>query len=195
MPTDYRDSKRRTGAQPPSALFIALGLWSWDDPQYYTKRHVAGPAVIKALVDAGANVNERDPDSISTPLMEAVREEDVATVNLLLRHGADVNATDVQGGTALMLAVLLNDRDRTDIVKLLLKRGANPNAMSSQGYRPLTAVRRAEYIPLLIHHGANINARDKQGLTVLVRVKRDQSMFFPASDAVVQALRKWGAKE
>ena len=196
MPTEVRSSKRRTGQQPPSALFIALGLWSMDDPQFDKAKRTASPAVVKALIEAGAHVNERDPDSLSTPLMEAVREEDAATVKLLLRKGARVDAPAMKGGvTALMLAVFLFDRNRAEVVKILLDHSADPNAMTGHGDRPLTMVRRAEYIPLLIKYGANINAKDKQGLMVLARVKKEQSAYFPASDDVVQALRSNGAKE
>src|SRR5205814_184176 len=52
---------------------------------------------------------------------------DVNAVRLLLDHGADVNAFDTAGRTALMYAAG-SDLLQTDVVKLLIDRGADVNA-------------------------------------------------------------------
>src|SRR4051812_38196179 len=54
-----------------------------------------------------------------THLFEAVRRNQRDVVKALLRHGADVNATDSVGGTPLMLAVLAIDTD-TALMRVLL---------------------------------------------------------------------------
>jgi len=54
---------------------------------------------------------------------------DVKDVQLMLDHGADVNAVDPDGRTPLMQAAI-SDRLPVDVVKLMVDRGANINAKS-----------------------------------------------------------------
>jgi len=49
---------------------------------------------------------------------------------LLIDKGADVNAKDITGETALMVAA---ERGHTEIVKLLIGRGADVNARNIVG--------------------------------------------------------------
>ena len=57
-------------------------------------------------------------------LHEAVSSEDIETLGRLILEGADLEAVDDEGRTALCLAV---DREHTDMVRVLLGSGANPN--------------------------------------------------------------------
>ena len=56
--------------------------------------------------------------------MEAAIRGDVAGTRLLLDHGVDVNAADHRGYTPLLLAAQY-DGDSTELVRLLLARGAD----------------------------------------------------------------------
>lgn len=65
-------------------------------------------AVLEPLLDAGADPNDRaaEPPSVGwTPLMFAAMEGDLFSVRRLLRAGADPEATDLLGATALELAL------------------------------------------------------------------------------------------
>jgi ankyrin repeat protein len=71
-------------------------------------------------------VNHRDvirswPDDDMKPLAYAAKYGDVATVEELLRHGVDVNETEQDGQTALLVAA---SADREDTAKVLLDNGA-----------------------------------------------------------------------
>jgi ankyrin repeat protein len=55
---------------------------------------------------------------------------DIAEVKRLLEKGADVNAPDEDGDTALMWAVF---KGHKDVVKVLHKWGANPEMLDSKG--------------------------------------------------------------
>ncbi len=57
-------------------------------------------------------------------LWEAARKGDAAAVATLLEQGVDVNTPFRYGATALSYAC---DRGHLDVVRVLLKRGANPN--------------------------------------------------------------------
>lgn len=52
---------------------------------------------VEALLKYGANVNAKLPESDTTPLMVAIRENRPAIVKLLLAHGAEVDAATIKG--------------------------------------------------------------------------------------------------
>ena len=98
---------------------------------------------------AGVNVN---PHRDYPPLLLAAREGRVNAVRYLLDQGADINARDVSGNTALGEAAYYA---QIPVIKELLARGANINAMSN-GATPLDlAVSRNDtaVIDLLKHYG------------------------------------------
>jgi ankyrin repeat protein len=63
-------------------------------------------------------------------LIDTAKKGDTAKVNALLNKGADVNAKDKDGKTALMAA---SEKGHTEIVKTLIDNGANVNAKSKIG--------------------------------------------------------------
>lgn len=69
-----------------------------------------------------------------TPLLEAAKAGDAATLRMLIGQKADVNAAAPDGSTALHWASHRNDLDS---VKLLLAAGANVNAATDLGVTPL----------------------------------------------------------
>ena len=78
-------------------------------------------AAIKALLEAGADVNDRDAQG-ETPLMEAAFYGHASAVQALINAKAEVNAEDYNGLTALDCAVW---GDHEGITKILLANKAN----------------------------------------------------------------------
>ncbi|HYS56393.1 MAG TPA: ankyrin repeat domain-containing protein [Thermoanaerobaculia bacterium] len=70
-------------------------------------------------------VDSREDDE-STPLMHAA---DAKTASWLIEHGADVNATNYQGDTVLMLQARAGN---AEVVKVLVKSGAKLDAISTK---------------------------------------------------------------
>jgi hypothetical protein len=68
--------------------------------------------------------------SSSIPLTNAVTSGDEQAVSALLANGADVNATTSGGQSALILAVIFG---HTNLVKLLMKAGADPQLRDNLG--------------------------------------------------------------
>lgn len=65
-----------------------------------------------------------------TPLIECAITRQPAIAEQLLARGADVNKSDVTGRTPLHWAV---DNEDLELIRLLLNKGANPNAYTSSG--------------------------------------------------------------
>ena len=94
---------------------------------------LAGMLCICALADSARADNPRDH-----VLWRAIRHGDLALLESQLREGAPVNVHASDGTTPLMLAAL---HGSPEMVKALLDRGADPNAVDKRRRRRI-AVRR-----------------------------------------------------
>jgi ankyrin repeat protein len=100
--------------------------------------------------------------------LKEVRVGDRENVEMFIKSGMDVNATDKNGSSALMIA---SERGEVAIAELLIKSGADVSAKNVDGY---TALMYAAYkgnlqmAELLIKNKADVNARDKDGWTALM---------------------------
>ena len=111
----------------------------------------------------------------TTYLMAACISVNLDAVEALLQEGADVNAVNAWGDTALAHAVSFcryTDEKQAiglKIVNLLLGHGADPNVLS-RGFPPITLAavyRLPEILKTLIRHGADVNLPDVDGNTPL----------------------------
>jgi len=152
--------------------------------------------VAKLLVDNGANVNAEYTKTIpprqaqgninvapgSTALYRAVRAIDLASVKLLMDAGANPSLALKDGSTPLMAAAGLGaprggdeevteagDRnDPVDVMKLLVEKGADVNAVNDVGMTPMHyAVQRGSdrIVEYLASKGARFDIKNKQGRT------------------------------
>jgi ankyrin len=119
-------------------------------------------ARVRALVDEGAGVDERQGDG-ATALLWASYWDDREIADLLIRAGADVNAANDLGVTALWAA---SENGSSDMVATLLGAGADPNATLPSGETPLMTAARtgnADVVEQLLAHGADVNAATEEG--------------------------------
>lgn len=108
-----------------SPLMAALSKYDDDAPEWQE--------CVELLLELGCPVNgiKGDPPIVECVDERFFEESDALQVaELLLAHGADVNAADREGMTALHTCVL--DK-RVELVKFLLEQGADPNIKNRTG--------------------------------------------------------------
>jgi len=107
-------------------------------------------SIVRVLGQAGAKVDVRAEDlGTGTPLLSAVEhyaeEEDPAetavAIRILVHLGADIEATDSGGRSALAIAAA---QDEAKLIELLLELGANPSRSLEDGRTPLDYAREAD---------------------------------------------------
>ncbi len=79
--------------------------------------------LVSTMLSLGANSNAKNNND-ETPLHFAVEVRFVRGILLLLKHGAELEAEDVEGCTPMDWAMSSDDDDSVGIVRLLLGLGA-----------------------------------------------------------------------
>ncbi|HZC27229.1 MAG TPA: ankyrin repeat domain-containing protein [Actinopolymorphaceae bacterium] len=180
---------RFAGARRPEAVRVLLD--SGADPNVLDEsganalHHAAAAddlASAEALIEAGADLDLRDREHASSPVLWAENFHHREMVQLLLRRGARVNLQEAGklGLTSVIAGFLDVVPEAIDVtvgwptaltgavagghlpaVRLLLERGADPNAPAGNGEKPLQATMwvdegavRDEISALLRDHGA-----------------------------------------
>lgn len=96
----------------------------------------------------------------STPLMKAVKSNDVEAVTALLANSADVNQLDPNGDAPLIISAY---KGHTQITQLLLEAGADLGVrdpgMKATALHAAAYAGRTEDARLLIRHGIELNVQ------------------------------------
>ncbi len=124
--------------------FTALGLASFFG-------HLS---LVKLLLDKGANPNIASNNKLKVaPIHSACAVSHFDITELLIKHGADLNAIQMQGVTPLHLAA---HNGQTKLAKLLIENGADINPKMDNGQTPLSMANEknfAETAELIKRHG------------------------------------------
>lgn len=106
------------------------------------------------------------------PLIEAIKRADLAAARDLLGRGADVDAPEVDGTTALHWAVHRDDGEAAD---LLLRAGADVSAANRYGVAPIALActnGSVAMVQRLLAAGADANRSQHEGETALMTASR-----------------------
>lgn len=152
---------------------------------------------VDVLIAHGADVNRKTGEgrSYATPLNYAVASNNIPVAKLLIAHGADVEgggSSPLSGAATVEMAQLLIDsgagvntrstagwyplhsaahRGNIQVTNYLLARGANPNAVSGNGFTALYMAAESDYgaavAEALLNYGADPNVRNASGQTAL----------------------------
>jgi uncharacterized protein len=128
--------------------------------------------IVQQLLREGLNPDFEvllGPDCITTPLIEAVADEQPDMIALMLAKGSDANRGSKRCGGPLGVAAWYGG---AKIVDILLRQGAEVDARDGAGATPLLlAASNApdiETIQLLLRAGADIHAIDAEGNNALM---------------------------
>ncbi|MBA3765553.1 MAG: ankyrin repeat domain-containing protein [Acidobacteria bacterium] len=124
---------------------------------------------VKELIAAGVDANRRDENTQTSALDEAVKNGNRQIVRALLDAGAEINARNSLGQTALMI---LDEDASEDLVWDLVAAGAKINLRDEDGDTALILAAswsKAEILRALLNAGARVNAKNKEGETALMK--------------------------
>ena len=142
-----------------------------------------------ALIGVGGQPAAQTGDApvATIPLIEAAKASDAAAVRALIGAGADVNAAQADGATALHWAAY---REDLETAALLIDAGADVNEANDLGVTPLLMActnGHAELVEALLAAGADAGAALPGGETALMAASR------AGSRAAVESLLRRGA--
>ena len=115
------------------------------------------------LVEKGADVNATANWDARRCSSRRPATSCTATVKLLLDKGADPNAKDKDGNSALTAAAWVNN---LDVVKLLVAKGAAADVPDGEGFTPLANAAsncNLEAVKFFLSKGANVNTANTKG--------------------------------
>jgi ankyrin repeat protein len=143
---------------------LAVSALAEENPErFYSAIRANDLTGLKAMLDQGASPNTPDARQI-TPLMVAAEVGSLDAMKMLIARGADVNAQNTSGSTALMWSV--SDAKK---VRLLLDHGADVNKTAKSGRTALIIAaytnQSADVVRMLLGKGANVNAMDARKVT------------------------------
>ena len=147
------------------AVLMAVAASGQTAEEFYSALRANNLAQLQSWLGSKANPNAADDRGI-TPLMYAAEIGSVDAMRLLIDHGADVNAQNAFGSTALMWSA--SDPAK---VRLLLDHGAQVNTAARSGRTALIVAcftnPSAEVVRLLLAKGARVDVMDARHVTPL----------------------------
>ena len=153
--------------------------------------------MVKLLLENGADPNIQDKTYGTTALIAGAGNSK-EMLEMLLKYGGDINIKRFDGTGVFTSAVsgILMDRVKTDVLEILLQKGADVNEASTtgdaEGYTCLMMAARnnaPDLVRFLVKNNANINAKAKDGSTALSLAKKEKD------EKMVKLLIELGAKE
>jgi ankyrin repeat protein len=142
-----------------------LGLIETSD----LSRPSGGSMPSDACIDLPGDIDRlEDTEAANKKLILACNAGDLAKVQECIAMGANANATDLYGQTALIFAARAGHKST---VEFLANHGANVNEMNRHFQTPLIVAAGAGHesiVGFLLVHGANANASDEYDQTPLI---------------------------
>ena len=152
---------------------------------------------MRLLLQAKADPNIADTDGDTSLHAAIVADCSNETLKDIIDHGADVNAVNKRGRTALLLSCFYRYMDS---VKVLLGVGADPAISDEDGFSCLHAAIdgycNKDTLQALIDHGVHIDAKREDGTNALLSACRTQQsasvMFLLEAGADVNIVKPDG---
>lgn len=114
-----------------------------------------------------------------TPLFIAARDGQAEAAKLLVFYQADLNAQTDLGATALLMVLTQpfeTEQVRQDLLKYMLKRGADVNRLTAENHSPLYYTlleEKPELTEMMCRFGARLTEEEKQALGLTREVRTE----------------------
>ena len=146
------------------------------------------PEVVSFIIDKGIPVNYRDPIG-NTAVLYAAQNYNENVIKTLVKKGADLQAVNENGFTALMSAMSAGNNN-VEVVKYLIENGIDVNAKDSDNITALmyasNSIINPEIIELLITAGADVSDEDVNGYNAY-RIAKE----YNPNPAIAETIRKY----
>jgi len=211
-PTDYKvnvdivQTLLEHGSDPnlcPSDVDVS----PWLPPPLSAAAFCGNNELVMLLIKYGAKLDRSDTygrtalhfaigDMCFVRHLESTKSDTSTAEIHLLSAGAHANVTDKTGEAPPCLAC---SRGKTELVKLLLTRGCNPNTGTTDNYYPIHAAYRCQHydsVKLLLEYNADVTVGDMNGKIALHYALESASYHSSDSDktaVLVQLLLDRGA--
>jgi len=143
--------------------------FEFSEKAFFQQVRAGRTDIVKLYLAAGISPDGQDLGF--TPLLEAARRGFSETALALIKSGADVNAKDPYGVTALMFCLIAGSKD---VALELIGKGADVDSRDVDGRTALVEALTSEneippeVIETLVQTGADVNVRLAGGLTPLM---------------------------
>jgi ankyrin repeat protein len=147
---------------------------------------------VELLLARGARVDARVTPAQLTPLMFAAWRQDARLAQLLIAHGAEVDATDMGGNTALMWSAY-SDYAEPETTRVLIDAGAKVRVWNNAHETPMVWARRrgdTAIVKLLLARGAQDVPAPVAPVTPTMTVKADRAAIDAAVTKSLAALQQ-----
>ena len=124
--------------------------------------------ITNIMLKKDININAKDTFGF-TPLFYA---ENVQMAQLLLDHGANINARGLSGENVLSLFCKFTDEE---MVEFYIKKEIDVNAKDNNNITPLMVAKNLNIISMLLKNRADINAQNYCGETALMMAVYDNN--------------------
>lgn len=134
----------------------------------------------KVLIEKGASINMRDPESLGdTALHLVLRKKRLDLLQLFIAKGGDIHKKSDAQCSPLMTACA---HGFFEGAKLLLEKGAKPTDKNDYGlraidYLPAQYERGTKLMSLLLKHGADPFLKNRNGLTLEEKLMHNPSIY------------------
>ena len=170
-----------------------IRIYDLDNPSARSTTEIPNPLYYSArcgFYDLVKHLVRKHPQGVNAtcgryqlPLFAALSEGHFEVAELLLEHGANIEARKEVGKTPLIMAVSWRQPNFIEVVKFLLEHKADVNSQDGNGKTPLLIL--VEHLgekniihlaQLLLQHGAEVNREDAKMMSpLLLALARDWS--------------------
>ena len=172
-------------------LIMQFNVFAGKDPEIIKYSKKGDLAKVQQLIASGADINAIDKDN-TTALMWAIQKKHMDIARFLIDKGADVN---VQGNSEALITAA--GYGYTELVILLLEKGANINSLNSAHCSALmiaSYMGEPETAKILIDKGAKLDITNMTGVTALMMARNNFHFRHAKHSEIAKLLVAAGAK-